>query len=44
MLCLMKGRDEKGHPLERVDVVPEHKWRLGKEEFHVGEANKRADD
>ena len=37
----MKGRDEKGYPLEGVDVVPEHKGKLKplyskEEDFHAG--------
>ena len=37
----MKGRDEKGYPLEGVDVVPEHKGKRKQlyskeEDFHAG--------
>ena len=37
----MKGRDEKGYPLEGVDVVPEHKgkWKplySKEQDFHAG--------
>ena len=37
----MKGRDEKGYPLEGVDVVPEHKGKRKplyskEEDFHAG--------
>ena len=40
MLCSMKGRDEKGYPLEGVDVVPEHKGKQKplcskKQDFHA---------
>ena len=41
MLCLIKGRDEKGYPLVDVDVVPEHKGKRRQlyskeEDFHAG--------
>ena len=41
MLCSIKGRDEKGYPLEGVDVVPEHKGKRKplyskEQDFHAG--------